>query len=137
MLRAYCSNIFTVTATQIRTGGVQGNPVMKLGLTCFHDRNSLHAPCSTLFSIAVYNIFFNNTLIRMYYVSQFCKTVAQAVRHSNQIYFVTFMCITVDTSFIFTKKSNVAKCDFDICNAEMAHIKNLDIQSQFSTSKNV
>ena len=36
---------------------------------------------------------------------------------SNQIYLVTF---TVDTSFIFTKKSNVAKCFFDICNAEMA-----------------
>ena len=28
---------------------------------------------------------------------------------SNQIYLVTFMCLTVDTSFIFTKKSNVAK----------------------------
>ena len=27
---------------------------------------------------------------------------------------------TVNTSFIFTKKSNVAKCFFDICNAEMA-----------------
>ena len=26
----------------------------------------------------------------------------------------------VNTSFIFTKKSNVAKCFFDICNAEMA-----------------
>ena len=39
---------------------------------------------------------------------------------SNQIYLVTFMCLTVDTSFIFTKKSNVAKCFFDICNAEMA-----------------
>jgi hypothetical protein len=37
-----------------------------------------------------------------------------------QIYLVTFMCLTVDTSFIFTKKTNVAKCFFDICNAEMA-----------------
>ena len=27
---------------------------------------------------------------------------------------------TVDTSFIFTKQSNVAKSFFDICNAEMA-----------------
>ena len=27
---------------------------------------------------------------------------------------------TVNTSFIFTKKSNVAKCFIDICNAEMA-----------------
>ena len=27
---------------------------------------------------------------------------------------------TVGTSFIFTKKSSVAKCFFDICNAEMA-----------------
>ena len=27
---------------------------------------------------------------------------------------------TVNTSFIFTKKSNVAKCFFDICTAEMA-----------------
>ena len=28
------------------------------------------------------------------------------------------MCTTVDTSFVFTKKSNVAKCFFDICNAK-------------------
>ena len=31
------------------------------------------------------------------------------------------MCTTVDTSFIFTKRSNVAKCFFDICNAEIGH----------------
>ena len=59
----------------------------------------------------------------------------------NQIYLVTFMCLKVDTSFIFTKKSNVAKCFFDICNAEMAQCCqkswNLDIQSKFSMSKNV
>ena len=36
------------------TGGVQGNPVMKTGLSCNHYRVSLHAPCSTLFGIAVY-----------------------------------------------------------------------------------
>ena len=43
---------------------------------------------------------------------------------TNQIYLVTFMCLTVDTSFIFTKKkSNVAKCFFDICNAEMAQCR--------------
>ena len=30
------------------------------------------------------------------------------------------MCLTLDTSFIFTKKSNVAKGFFDIYNAEMA-----------------
>ena len=35
-------------------GGVQGNPVMKTGLSCNHYRVSLHAPCSTLFGIAVY-----------------------------------------------------------------------------------
>ena len=40
--------------------------------------------------------------------------------NSNHICLVTFMCFTVDTSFIFTTKSNVAKCFFDICNAEMA-----------------
>ena len=38
----------------------------------------------------------------------------------NQIYLATLMCLTVDTSFIFTKKSNVEKKKFDICNAEMA-----------------
>ena len=57
----------------------------------------------------------------------------------NQIYLVTSMCLTVDTSFIFTKKSNVAKWFFVICNAEMAQWLqkswNLDIQSQFSMSK--
>ena len=36
----------------------------------------------------------------------------------NQIYLVTFMCRTVDTNFIFTKKSDVTKCFFDICNAD-------------------
>ena len=35
-------------------GGVQGKPVMKTGLSCNHYRVSLHAPCSTLFGIAVY-----------------------------------------------------------------------------------
>ena len=40
--------------------------------------------------------------------------------HSNQIYLVTFMCLTVDTSFIFTKKSDVAQWFFEIFNAEMA-----------------
>jgi hypothetical protein len=42
------------------------------------------------------------------------------VSGGNQIYLVTFMGLTVDTSFIFTKKSNVAKCFFDISNDEMA-----------------
>ena len=36
------------------TGGVQGNPVMKTGLSCNHYRVSPHAPCSTLFGIGVY-----------------------------------------------------------------------------------
>ena len=31
---------------------------------------------------------------------------------SNQIYLVTFICFTVDTSFIFTRKSNVSKYFF-------------------------
>jgi hypothetical protein len=35
-------------------GGVQGNPVMKTGLSFNHYRISLHAPCSTLFGIGVY-----------------------------------------------------------------------------------
>ena len=60
---------------------------------------------------------------------------------SNQIYLVTLRPTQFDTSFIFTKKSNVAKCIFDISNAEMAQwcrkSWNLDIQSQFSLSKNV
>ena len=46
----------------------------------------------------------------------------------NQIYLVTFMCLTVDTSFVFTKKSNVAKWFFDIFNAEIAQCRQkLDI----------
>ena len=47
---------------------------------------------------------------------------------SNQIYLVTLRPTQFDTSFIFTKKSNVAKC---------RKSWNLDIQSQFSMSKNV
>ena len=35
------------------TGGVQGNPVMKAGVSCNIFRIFLHAPCSTLFGIAV------------------------------------------------------------------------------------
>ena len=42
---------------------------------------------------------------------------------SNQIYLMTFMCLTVDTSFIFTKKSNVANCFFDIFNTEIAQCR--------------
>ena len=46
----------------------------------------------------------------------------------NQIYLVTFMCLTVDTSFIFTKKSNVAKWFVDIFNAEIAQFcQKLDV----------
>ena len=40
-----------------------------------------------------------------------------------------FMCTTVDTSFVFTKKSNVAKYFFDICNAEMAQSQDISIYS--------
>ena len=45
---------------QGRTRGVQGNPVIKAGLSCncycftIHHRISLHAPCSTLLGVAVY-----------------------------------------------------------------------------------
>ena len=46
----------------------------------------------------------------------------------NQIYLVTFMCLTVDTNFIFTKKSSVAKWFVDIFNAEIAQCRQkLDI----------
>ena len=43
----------------------------------------------------------------------------ESVTVISQIYF-DVETQTVNTSFIFTKKSNVAKCFFDICNAEMA-----------------
>ena len=49
----------------------------------------------------------------------------------NQIYLVTSMCLTVDTSSIFTKKSNFAKCFFDICNAEMAQCLSSLQKSEF------
>ena len=69
------------------------------------------------------------------------KTAIQTDWPYYQIRIVAFMCTTVDTSFIFTKKSNVVKCYFDICNAEMVQWRqkswNLDTQSQFSMSKNV
>ena len=42
--------------------------------------------------------------------------------HGNQIHLVTLR-PTVDTSFIFTKKSNVAKSFFDIFNAEIAQCR--------------
>ena len=49
---------------------------------------------------------------------------------SNQIYLVTFMCLTLDTSFIFTKK-NIAKWFFDISNIEIAQCcQKLDVPSQ-------
>ena len=38
---------------------------------------------------------------------------------SNQVYLVAFMCSKFGTSFIFTKKSNVAKCVYDIFHVEM------------------
>ena len=42
------------------------------------------------------------------------------------------MCLTVDTSFTFTKKSNVAKCFFDICNSEMAQCTEMRFASFLS-----
>ena len=44
-----------------------------------------------------------------------CKPV------SNQIYLVTFMCLTVDTSFIFTKKNQ------NLENVFLIHISNAEI----------
>ena len=41
--------------------------------------------------------------------SFFNLTCTPHVRVLNQIYLVTFMCLIVDTSFIFTKKSTIAK----------------------------
>ena len=60
---------------------------------------------------------------------------------SNQIYLVTLTYGQLTQASFSQKKTNVAKCFFDICNAEMAQWRrkswNLDIQSQFSMSKNV
>ena len=39
---------------------------------------------------------------------------------TRQYLVVKYLSLTVDTSFTFTKKSNAAKCFFDICTAEMA-----------------
>ena len=39
---------------------------------------------------------------------------------SNQITVVAFQPVQLAQAFIFTKKSNVEKCFFDICNTEMA-----------------
>ena len=39
---------------------------------------------------------------------------------SNQIKVVVFMCTTLGTRLIFTKKSNIGKWFFDICNAVIA-----------------
>ena len=59
----------------------------------------------------------------------------------NQIYLVMFMCLTVDTRFIFTKNQDIAKCLLDVCNTEMQQRRwkswNLDIQRQTSMSKSV
>ena len=58
----------------------------------------------------------------------FMALLVRKLYHCNQIYLVTFMCLTVDTGFIFTKKSNVAKWFFDICNAEIVQCRqNLDV----------
>ena len=57
-----------------------------------------------------------------------CKRIIEFWPGSNQIYFMTLMSLTVDTRFIFTKKSNVAKWFFDISNAEIAQChQNLDV----------
>ena len=37
--------------------------------------------------------------------------------------FVAFVCTTLGTRFIFTKKSNTVKGFFDICNAEIAQCR--------------
>ena len=47
-------------------------------------------------------------------------TFSKQITCSNQIRVVAFNVSTVEASFIFTKKSNVANCFFDICNGEMA-----------------
>ena len=51
---------------------------------------------------------------------------------SNQIRVLAFICTSVDTSFISTKKSNLAKQFFDICNAEMAQSLSSLQKSEFT-----
>ena len=58
------------------------------------------------------------------------KPTESSLTESNQIR-VVFMCTTFGTSFIFTKKSNVAKSFFDICNAELAQTLNRLQKSEF------
>ena len=73
--------------------------------------------------------------------TKFCGLLRISELYSNQIYLMMFMCLTVDTSLIFTKKSNFAKWFFDICNLEMAQWRQIVMKfghsSQFSMSKNV
>ena len=59
------------------------------------------------------------------------------VHESNQIYLVMFMCLTVDTSFMFSKKIKCCKCFFDIGNAEMAQWRQKSWNLEFKVKKSL
>ena len=84
-------------------------------------RASLFKVIEAIFSRVAAKSLYISRAVRNFYQIEFETKLIFAQPAGNQIYIVTFMCLTVDASFIFTKrKSNVAKWFFDICNAEMA-----------------
>ena len=59
--------------------------------------------------------------------SNLLKGIDNYLAVANQIYFETFMCLKVDTSFIFTKNQTL-QFFFDISNAEIAQCRqNIDV----------
>ena len=51
-------------------------------------------------------------------IAHYSKSAILALGSSNQIYLVTFICLTDDTSFNLKRKSNISRCFFDISNAK-------------------
>ena len=75
-------------------------------------RASLFKVIEAIFSRVAAKSLYISRAVRNFYQIEFETKLIFAQPAGNQIYIVTFMCLTVDTSFIFTKKIKCCKMFF-------------------------
>ena len=77
-------------------------------------RASLFKVIEAIFSRVAAKSLYISRAVRNFYQIEFETKLIFAQPAGNQIYIVTFMCLTVDTSFIFTKKNQMLQNGFFI-----------------------
>ena len=75
-------------------------------------RASLFKVIEAIFSRVAAKSLYISLAVRNFYQIEFETKLIFAQPAGNQIYIVTFMCLTIDTSFIFTKKNQMLQKGF-------------------------